>query len=56
VEFPSRRHLENWYASAEYAPALQVRDTTLRRSLTFHDGPAMRATRRHAIGNVVPIQ
>jgi uncharacterized protein (DUF1330 family) len=38
VEFPSMARAREWYASAEYAPALEVRRTALRRSLVFVAG------------------
>lgn len=33
VEFPSRAHLDRWYASSDYAPALQLGETALDRRL-----------------------
>ena len=38
VEFPSMERLRAWYASADYADALAVRQTTLDRRLLFVDG------------------
>jgi uncharacterized protein (DUF1330 family)/ketosteroid isomerase-like protein len=38
VEFPSRRALDEWYRSADYAEALAVRDAALERRLLFLDG------------------
>jgi uncharacterized protein (DUF1330 family) len=38
VEFPDGESLRKWYRSAEYAPALAVRDVALRRRLFFVDG------------------
>lgn len=38
VEFPDRAALRRWYASADYAEALVVRDRALRRRLLFVDG------------------
>lgn len=41
VEFPSMAaRLREWYASAEYAEALQVRATALERRLMFVEGAA----------------
>jgi uncharacterized protein (DUF1330 family) len=40
VEFPSMDRLREWYASPEYAQALQLRQTALRRKLTFVEGVA----------------
>jgi uncharacterized protein (DUF1330 family) len=40
VEFPSMESLREWYASAEYAQALSVRDVALDRRLIFLDGVA----------------
>lgn len=37
-EFPSLAHVRAWYASAEYAQALQFRDAALVRRLIFVDG------------------
>jgi uncharacterized protein (DUF1330 family) len=38
VEFPTMEQLRRWYSSAEYAKALAVRQTALRRRLLFVDG------------------
>lgn len=38
VEFPSLERAREWYASPEYAPALAIRETVLRRTLLFADG------------------
>jgi uncharacterized protein (DUF1330 family) len=38
VEFPSMARLREWYASAEYAEALKVRQTALERRLVFVEG------------------
>jgi uncharacterized protein (DUF1330 family) len=38
VEFPSMAHLREWYASKEYAEALEVRRTALDRRLIFVEG------------------
>lgn len=38
VEFVSMAQLRRWYASADYAEALAVRDTALTRRLLFVDG------------------
>jgi uncharacterized protein (DUF1330 family) len=38
VEFPTMEQLRRWYGSAEYAQALAVRQTALRRRLLFVDG------------------
>ena len=38
VEFPSMERLRAWYASADYAEALEVRQTALDRRLLFVDG------------------
>lgn len=40
VEFPDRETAERWYASAEYAEALQLSKTALRRRLLLVDGVA----------------
>ena len=40
VEFPSMARLREWYASAEYAEALEVRRTALDRRLIFVEGVA----------------
>jgi uncharacterized protein (DUF1330 family) len=43
VEFPSMERLRQWYASPEYAEALEVRTTALDRRLIFVEGvPAIR--------------
>jgi uncharacterized protein (DUF1330 family) len=39
VEFPSMDTAQEWYASPEYAEALEVRGDALRRRLLFVDGP-----------------
>src|ERR1700730_11172760 len=38
VEFPSMERLRKWYASPEYAEALEVRRTALDRRLIFVEG------------------
>jgi uncharacterized protein (DUF1330 family) len=38
LEFPSMDQLRNWYASADYAEALAVREMALTRRLLFVDG------------------
>jgi uncharacterized protein (DUF1330 family) len=38
VEFPSLQRLREWYASPEYAGALQIRQTALARRLMFVEG------------------
>jgi uncharacterized protein (DUF1330 family) len=38
LAFPSMERAREWYASEEYAEALVVRRTALRRSLIFVDG------------------
>jgi uncharacterized protein (DUF1330 family) len=38
VQFPSLHRAREWYRSAEYAAALEVRRTALRRSLIFVAG------------------
>lgn len=38
IAFPSMERAREWYASDEYAEALVVRRTALRRSLIFVDG------------------
>lgn len=38
VEFPTMEQLRRWYESPEYAKALAVRQTALRRRLLFVDG------------------
>jgi len=40
VEFPSMERLHQWYDSPDYAKALAVRHTALRRRLLFVDGVA----------------
>jgi uncharacterized protein (DUF1330 family) len=40
VEFPSMERLREWYASPEYAEALEVRQTALDRRLIFVEGMA----------------
>ncbi|PSO30463.1 DUF1330 domain-containing protein [Bradyrhizobium sp. MOS002] len=40
VEFPSMARLKEWYASAEYAEALKLRQTALERRLLFVEGVA----------------
>ncbi|HEY4005883.1 MAG TPA: DUF1330 domain-containing protein [Pseudonocardia sp.] len=52
VEFPSMEQLRSWYDSPEYAEALSVRRTALRRRLLFVEGvdalepaPAPRSSR-----------
>jgi uncharacterized protein (DUF1330 family) len=40
VEFPSMARAREWYASAEYAEALKVRQTALERRLVFVEGVA----------------
>ena len=41
VEFPDAATIQRWYASPEYASALEVRDQALVRSLIMVDGVAM---------------
>ncbi|MEY9185630.1 uncharacterized protein (DUF1330 family) [Bradyrhizobium sp. USDA 326] len=38
VEFPSMVRAREWYASAEYADALKLRETALERRLLFVEG------------------
>src|SRR3954469_4124158 len=38
VEFPSMGRAREWYRSAEYAAALELRQTALRRRLIFVEG------------------
>ncbi len=38
IEFPDRATAERWYASPEYALALEFRDAALTRSLVLVDG------------------
>jgi len=38
VEFPNRGRLRSWYASADYAEALAIRETALTRRLIFVPG------------------
>jgi uncharacterized protein (DUF1330 family) len=38
VEFPTMARAREWYRSAEYAEALTVRQTALKRNLIFVDG------------------
>jgi uncharacterized protein (DUF1330 family) len=38
VEFPSMEQVRAWYASPEYASALEVHDIALERNLIFVDG------------------
>jgi uncharacterized protein (DUF1330 family) len=40
VEFPSMARAREWYASAEYAEALNVRQTALERRLVFVEAVA----------------
>lgn len=40
VEFPTMERLQEWYASPEYAEALNVRRTALDRRLIFVEGVA----------------
>ncbi|MER8571907.1 DUF1330 domain-containing protein [Mesorhizobium sp. M1338] len=40
VEFPDMERARRWYASAEYAAALDVRDAALSRNLILVDGIA----------------
>src|SRR3954470_24594151 len=40
VEFPSMARLKEWYASAEYAEALKLRQTALERRLMFVESVA----------------
>ena len=49
VEFPTMELLQRWYASPEYAEALAVRRTALRRRLLFVAGVELR-DRRPAAG------
>ena len=41
VEFPDIATIQRWYASPEYASALEVRDQALLRSLIMVDGVAV---------------
>ena len=41
VEFPDAETIQRWYASSEYASALEVRDQALIRSLVMVDGVGM---------------
>jgi uncharacterized protein (DUF1330 family) len=38
AEFPTMEHLDRWYASAEYAEALTIRETAVTRRLLFVRG------------------
>ncbi|MBH5402274.1 DUF1330 domain-containing protein [Bradyrhizobium sp. CNPSo 4010] len=38
VEFPTMAQLKEWYASAEYAEALELRASALQRRLLFVEG------------------
>ncbi|WP_369200186.1 DUF1330 domain-containing protein [Streptomyces sp. PU-14G] len=38
LEFPDAERAREWYASAEYAPALKLRQSALERRLLFVDG------------------
>jgi uncharacterized protein (DUF1330 family) len=38
VEFPDGERLRQWYRSADYAEALALRDSALRRRLLFVEG------------------
>jgi uncharacterized protein (DUF1330 family) len=38
VEYPDRATAERWYTSAEYAAALEIRETALDRRLLLVDG------------------
>jgi len=38
LEFPSRQHLEDWWASPEYQPLRAVRERCARSSLVMLDG------------------
>jgi uncharacterized protein (DUF1330 family) len=38
VEFPDMKRLREWYASPEYAEAMEVADTALARRLLFVEG------------------
>lgn len=40
VEFPSMARAREWYQSPEYAAALELRETALRRRLIFVEGVA----------------
>lgn len=40
VEFPSMSRAREWYESPEYAAALELRETALRRRLIFVEGVA----------------
>jgi uncharacterized protein (DUF1330 family) len=46
VEFPTMELLQRWYASPEYAEALTVRRTALRRRLLFVAGVELRPAER----------
>jgi uncharacterized protein (DUF1330 family) len=41
VEFPSMARAREWYASAEYADALKLRQTALERRLPFGEGASL---------------
>lgn len=38
IEFPDMEHIRRWYDSAEYAPAREIAETALDRTLVFVDG------------------
>jgi uncharacterized protein (DUF1330 family) len=40
-EFPSMERLHEWYSSPEYAPALAIRQTAVKRRLLFVQGVAV---------------
>jgi uncharacterized protein (DUF1330 family) len=50
VEFPSLEQARAWYRSPEYAFALEVRDTALRRNLILIDGLNQPATGEYGNG------
>lgn len=43
VEFPDVDTARRWYASAEYAPALKIRESALNRRLLLVDGAPLSA-------------
>ena len=50
VEFPDLESARTWYRSPEYAFALEVRDTALRRNLILIDGLNQPATGEYGNG------
>jgi uncharacterized protein (DUF1330 family) len=45
VEFPDADTARRWYASAEYAPALKIRESALHRRLLLVESPPLRTGR-----------